>query len=248
MLKGLLRNLLIATGVVGGSGILYLLLLDSVIMPRIVDVSRVTVPNVGNRTVPEAQRLIKQMGLRLTLRDSVYSDAPVGHVIDQEPGSGEHIKRARRVFVDVSRGPRRYLVPNITGGSQREARLQILGRQLLVGTVRLESSTAIPDGVVLRQSPVAGLELPRQGKVDLVVSSGSPFSPKDVPDVVGVSIQSVEDTLAKYEMRLGEIDERVAEHVLPGQILAQQPAGGALVPRHTPIDLVVSVRPVQEPE
>ena len=84
MLKGLLRNLLIATGVVGGSGILYLLLLDSVIMPRIVDVSRVTVPNVGNRTVPEAQRLIKQMGLRLTLRDSVYSDAPVGHVIDQE--------------------------------------------------------------------------------------------------------------------------------------------------------------------
>ena len=150
--------------------------------------------------------------------------------------------------MDVSRGPRRYLVPNITGGSQREARLQILGRQLLVGTVRLESSTAIPDGVVLRQSPVAGLELPRQGKVDLVVSSGSPFSPKDVPDVVGVSIQSVEDTLAKYEMRLGEIDERVAEHVLPGQILAQQPAGGALVPRHTPIDLVVSVRPVQEPE
>lgn len=247
MLRRLVRNLVIAGGVIGGSGILFLLLLDNLIMPRIVDVSRVTVPDVRNRTVPVARQYVEQMGLRLSLRDSVYSDVPVGHVLDQMPGSGEHIKQARRVFVDVSRGPRRYVVPDITGGSQREAQLQIQGHQLRVGAIRLESSTGVPAGVVVRQVPLAGAELPRQGLVDLVVSSGSPFAPKNVPDVVGLTIESVEDTLSKYEMRLGDIDEQVAEHVLPGQILAQQPAGGALVPRHTPIDLVVSVRPIQEP-
>ena len=248
MLRSLLRKALIAAGVVGGSGVAFLLIVDNLIMPSIVDVPRVTVPDVRNRTIPETERLVRQMGLRLTLRDSVFSDAPVGHVLEQEPGRGEYIKRARRVFVDVSRGPRRYPVPDVTGGSHREAELQIRGHQRTVGAILQESSTAIPVGVVLRQQPVAGIELPRRAQVDLVVSSGSPFEPKNVPDVVGLSIDTVEDTLAKYEMRLGNIDERVAEHVLPGQILAQQPAGGTLLPRHTPIDLVVSVRPVPEPE
>ncbi len=248
VIKKIARRALIAGAVVGGSGILFLLLVDNILMPRIVDVARVTVPDVRGQTVPEARRLVKEMGLRLTLRDSVFSDVPLGQVLDQEPDRGEYIKRARRVFIDVSRGPRRYPVPDVTGGSQREAQLQILGRQLAIGTIRLESSTAIPAGVVLGQKPRAGAAMARGSRVDLVVSSGSPFEPKNVPDVVGLSIDSVEDTLEKYEMELGNIDERVAEHVLPGQILAQQPAEGALVPRHTSIDLVVSVRPVPEPE
>ena len=248
MLKKTLRKLLIAAGVVFGSGFLFLMLVDNLIMPRIVDVTRVTVPDVRGQTVAVSQRLVQQMGLRLAVRDSVFSEAPPGQVLEQEPSRGDYIKRARRVFVDVSRGPRRYAVPDVTGGSQREAQLQILGHQLILGAIRLESSTAIPAGVVLSQQPQAGMELPRSSRVDLVVSSGSPFEPKAVPDVIGLSIDSVEDTLAKYEMRLGNLDERVAEHVLPGQILAQQPAGGVLATRHTPIDLVVSVRPVPEPE
>ncbi|MBT5056447.1 MAG: PASTA domain-containing protein [Gemmatimonadetes bacterium] len=248
MLKKTLRKLLIAAGVVFGSGALFLILVDNLIMPRIVDVTRVTVTDVRGQTVAVSKRLVQQMGLRLAVRDSVYSEVPLGQVLEQEPSRGDYIKRARRVFVDVSRGPRRYPVPDVTGGSQREAQLQILGHQLSIGSIRLESSTAIPAGVVLSQQPLAGMELPRSSRVDLVVSSGSPFEPKAVPDVIGLSIDSVEDTLAKYEMRLGDLDERVAEHVLPGQILAQQPAGGVLVTRHTPIDLVVSVRSVPNPE
>ena len=76
MLRSLLRKALIAAGVVGGSGVAFLLIVDNLIMPSIDDVPRVTVPDVRNRTIPETERLVRQMGLRLTLRDSVFSDAP----------------------------------------------------------------------------------------------------------------------------------------------------------------------------
>jgi beta-lactam-binding protein with PASTA domain len=59
---------------------------------------------------------------------------------------------------------------------------------------------------------------------------------------VGLSISVVEDSLLKYEMKLGTITDRVAELLPPGQVLSQSPQGGVGVPPDTAVDLVVSVR------
>lgn len=240
----------LAVAVVAGSGILFLLGLDSLVLPHIVEVPMVTVPDVRGRTAPAAQKRVAGKGLRLARRDSVYSETvPVGQIADQQPRPGERIKRARRVFVDISRGRRLYMVPDVTGGSRREAGLQIQSHQLREGSLEFESSTAIPEGVVLRQHPVAGRGVAQGSRVDLVVSSGSPFALKTVPDLVGLSIEVVEDSLHKYEMTLGSVVDRVAELLPPGQVLSQNPEGGHQVSRGTAIDLVVSVRRTDtEPE
>jgi len=186
---------------------------------------------------------VSAKGLRLALRDSVHSEKSVaGSIVDQDPPPGQRIKLARRVFVDVSRGRRLYDVPDVSGGSQREAGLQIQGRQLTLGRVRFVSHTSIPEGVVIRQHPAAGKGVPRGTTVDLEISSGSPFATKAVPDLIGLPIDTVEDSLLKYEMDLGRVSERVAELLPPGQVLSQSPEPGAGVPRGTNVDLVVSVR------
>ena len=79
-------------------------------------------------------------------------------------------------------------------------------------------------------------------RVDLQISSGSPFARKAVPNLVGLPIGVVEDSLLKYEMTLGTITDRVAELLPPGQVLSQSPEGGVGVPRNSAVDLVVSVR------
>ncbi len=242
-MKPLLRTLGTGAAVAGGTAFLFLVALDHLIMPRIVQVPMVTVPDVRGRTAEEARRRVAGEGLRLALRDSVFSEsAAIGRIVDQAPRTGERIKRARRVFVDVSRGPRLYPVPDVTGGSEREAGLKIQGGQLRPGPVDYASSSNFPEGVVIRQRPAAGERVARGSVVHLVVSSGSPSSPKRVPDLVGLSIAVVGDSLRKYEMTLGAVRER-ADPLPAGQVLSQTPERGARVPRHTAVEVVVSAQP-----
>ncbi len=233
----------VAAAIILGSAVLFLLLLDQVVLPAIVEVPMVTVPDVRGQSTIKAGERVSSKGLRLALRDSVYSETSIaGSIVDQDPSPGQRIKRARRVFVDISRGRRLYAVPDVSGGSLREAGLQIQGHQLTLGSVRLASHSSIPEGVVIRQQPAADERVARGTSIDLVVSSGSPFANKPVPDLIGLQISAAEDSLRKYEMVLGAISERVAELLPPGQILSQSPQPGAGVSRETRVDLVVSVR------
>jgi serine/threonine-protein kinase len=242
-MRRLLRTVGLALAVLAGTSLTFLLVLDNVIMPRIVEVPMVTVPDVRGSSAAEAHRRVASKGLRLAVRDSVFSEsATVGEIVDQLPRPGERIKRARRVFVDLSRGRRLYTVPDVTRVSQREAGLKIQSHQLQAGAVDYASSTAIPEGVVIRQHPAAGERVARGSSVRLVISSGSPFTPKPVPDLIGLPIDAVEDSLRKYEMSLGTVRERVAELLPPGQVLAQNPEGGVLATRGTAVEVVVSVR------
>ena len=161
-----------------------------------------------------------------------------------QPEARQQIKKGRRVFVDVSRGPRLYSVPAVVGSSMREARLQLAGSQLAVGRVRYVSvsSGSFPEGAVIKQRPRAGRSLPRGTRVNLEVSSGSPFDPKRVPDLRGIPIEAVEDSLVKYEMSRGRITEKIDNDVPVGSVLSQDPQPGDRQPRNTAIDLVVSVR------
>ena len=236
----LLRTVLTGAVVAGATALLFLAALDKLIMPRIVQVPMVTVPDLRGGTAEEARERVAGEGLRLALRDSVFSEsAPVGHIVDQTPRTGEAIKRARRVFVDVSRGPRLYPVPEVTGGSEREAGLKIQGGQLGRGTVEYASSTTYPSGVVIRQRPAAGERVERGSAVHLVVSSGSPSAPKRVPDLIGLSIDAVADSLRKYEMTLGAVRRRAVDGPA-GKVLSQSPEGGARAPRRTAVEVVVS--------
>ncbi len=239
----LLRTLLTGALAAGSTGLLFLAALDKLIMPAIVQVPMVTVPDLRGVTAEAARERVAGEGLRLALRDSVFSQsAPIGHIVDQAPGTGEEIKRARRVFVDVSRGPRLYPVPEVTGGSEREAGLKIQGGQLRRGTVEYASSTSFPSGVVIRQRPAAGERVEGGSTVHLVVSSGSPSAPKRVPDVVGLPIDVVADSLRKYEMTLGAIRRRTVGGAA-GRVLSQTPEAGARAPRRTAVEVVISAPP-----
>ncbi|MFH1569876.1 MAG: PASTA domain-containing protein [Gemmatimonadota bacterium] len=240
-MKRLLRTVAIALGVLLGTAVLYLALLDEFIMPWFVNVERVTVPAVTGLSLERAADRARQKGLRLAILDSAYHEtAPAGQVVDQTPDSRSQIKRGRRVFVTVSRGQHLYQVPEVTGGSARDAVLQVQGHQLQVGAIRYRSSGSVPEGVVITQHPVAGAAVSRGTIVTLEVSSGSPFAPKRVPALVGRPIEVVEDSLAKYELRLGTISERPRLDVPPGRVLSQEPVADSRVPRDTPVNLVVS--------
>ena len=220
----------------------FLILLDNVVMPYLVDVERVRVPKLLGRTVPEAKTALRKRGLRLAHPDSVYSEAIMpGHIVEQTPKAGAKIKRARRVFVDVSRGQRLYTVPDVRELSLRDAKLRLVATQLRVGSFEYVSSSSIPEGPVISQHPSPRSRIPKGSGVNLRVSSGSPFADKRVPDLTGLPIEHAEDSLSTYEMLLGSIVNQVDNMSSPGTVLSQTPAPNVRAKRHTKIELVVSV-------
>jgi CSLREA domain-containing protein len=65
-------------------------------------------------------------------------------------------------------------VPDLVGQTQSNAETLIADAELAVGTVEFEHSETVPEGVVLEQTPEAGVIVPFNYPVDLVVSLGRP--------------------------------------------------------------------------
>ncbi|MEW6750827.1 MAG: PASTA domain-containing protein [Candidatus Latescibacterota bacterium] len=239
-----LRTALLGFGAALLAGVLFLGLLDLVVMPALVQVDRVRTPQVRGLTVRQARQRLQQVGLRATIRDSVYNESvPAGSVVDQDPVPNQRVKQGRRVRLEMSLGPRFYEVPAaVVGKSLREARLQLEANHLALGEVTYVSSTSMPEGAVTRMTPPAGSSLPRGGVVDLEISNGPPTLPKAVPRLTGLSIEVVEDTLRKYEMRLGEVASRIANGEPVGTVLEQSPAPGERALPLSRVHLVVSVQ------
>ena len=226
-----------------GSLMLFMVLLDGVIMPYIVKVDRVQVPDIRSRGMAEAAAHLKRIGLRVVTRDSVFHHRlSVGTIVEQDPAPrSKYIKKGRRVFVDVSKGRRLYEVPKLIGVGERDAYLQLQTQKLRIGRIYYVSSASAPPGAVIRQHPAAFSRLQRGERVDLEISSGSPLDPKRVPSLLGLDIDVVEDSLSKYEMSQGEIKERLDLGSPPGVVLSQNPRPGSRQMRHTKINLIISV-------
>jgi len=84
-------------------------------------------------------------------------------------------------------------------------------------------------------------QLARGSAIDLQISSGPPDIPKRVPNLIGLAIEVVEDSLRKYEMRLGAIENRIDNQQPVGTVLAQDPDHQQRVRRQSLVDLVLSV-------
>lgn len=248
-MSNLLHRIVFVACLLGGTLLLYLFFFDRLLMPYFVEVDRVGVPSIQKLPLAQAQQELRRRGLRLAVRDSVYHETiAAGLVADQSPNGKQRIKKGRRVFVDISKGPRLYLVPDVVGASLRDAQLQIEGNQLRLGEVAFVSSEGIPEGAVISQQPRPGTQANRGRAVRLRISSGSSLVPKLVPDVRGLAIGAVEDTLRKYEMRLGSIQEQVDNAQPVGRVLVQRPAPGERSLPGTAIDLVLSVQAATPPE
>lgn len=238
-----LRSAAILGGVVLATLMVYLTAVDKLLMPYVVDVGKVHVPNLEGLTVEQARRQLRQRDLRLGIRDSVHhASIAAGLIVDQTPAEKQLVKKGRRVSVDISLGSRLYPVPDVTGGSPRDARLRLENSHLRLGEVAYLSSDRFPEGAVMLQQPKAGTRLPIAGRVDLKVSSGPASQPKYVPDLRGLRIDAVEDSLKKYEMVMGQILDQVDNSVPAGTVLSQNIAPPRRAMRGTPIDLVLSVQ------
>ena len=134
--------------------------------------------------------------------------------------------------------PSKIVVPSLVGKTQQEAQ-EALAQLRLRSEIRLETPAAedTRPGVVLKQAPAEGVELPVGSVVTLFVSDSPDGIP--LPDVVGKTRSQAEDILRRLGFEVSFKDAQ-SDSVTIGQVIAQEPSAEARLAKGGTVVLTVS--------
>jgi hypothetical protein len=105
-------------------------------------------------------------------------------VLSQAPVAATQVTPGSAVNLVVSTGPVLVAVPNVVNLAQAAATTAITNAGLVVGTVTNASSSTVPAGSVISQTPVAGSQIAAGSAVNLVVSTGPVPAAAPIVDAV----------------------------------------------------------------
>jgi beta-lactam-binding protein with PASTA domain len=206
--------------------------------------AQVPVPNVVGLTQDAATTAILGASLSIgTVTTTPSSTVPPGSVISQSPVAGTQANSGSAVALVVSLGPAKLAVPNVVGLAQAAATSAITTATLTVGTVTTASSSTVPFGSVISQTPVAGTQVDPGSAVALVVSSGPALVA--VPNVVGMTQAAATSVITTATLTIGTVTTASSTTVPAGSVIAQSPEADTQVTVGTVVSLVVSSGPPQ---
>jgi serine/threonine-protein kinase len=181
----------------------------------------VEVPSLIGKTREDAFAALRIRGLTYVVEKEAYS-ARFGKdvVIGQRPQAEGQAAVKSIVYLTVSKGPVTVKMPGITGKTEEEAAAVLLAAGLRLKAAGQEYSLTVPKGVIIRQTPGAQEDIPKDAEVKAVISLGA--KEEIAPQLVGKTIAEATDFLAKYDMKLvpdGDFDSNA-------RIIWQDPPAG----------------------
>jgi len=202
----------------------------------------VTIPKLVGMSPFEAERAGAASGLQVVIERQFYSpDISEGRIMTQMPPPGTRVRRGWSIRVAQSLGPQRVAIPDVTGGSERVAELNIRRRGLSLGSVAHVSLPDAPLDQVISQSPPANASGVSAPKINLLVSDGPEPPTYVMPNLTGQPLGSAMLALQDARVKVGKVS------VLPPPSLAgeSQPAPVALsaVSEPSPASMIVTQTP-----
>ena len=199
--------------------------------------AKVSVPSVIGASLDKANSLFSPLGLKSEVAKRVYSEeVDEGLIIAQNPVGGDKTDPNGTVKLTISKGPERYVVPQIIGLTPEAAVNAIAKFPLKTGTITEVFNTQIPKGFVISAEPEPGTKVRRDVAINLVVSKGI-----ETFAVASFVEKSGEEALTELTDAGFDVTVTYAfdEKVIPGGVISQNPAAGD-VPKGAKIELVVS--------
>ncbi|MBW3667098.1 MAG: PASTA domain-containing protein, partial [Actinobacteria bacterium] len=203
-------------------------------------VETATVPNVVDETQDTAFDMLREAGFFARLTQETSDTVETGIVIRTNPPGGEEAEVGSAVEVVVSTGPEEFAVPPVIGLQLEDAQRAIEDATLEVGNVEPRSDPDFAEGVVIEQSPVAGIQVGGGTRVDLVVSSG----PEVVvlPELAGMNERQAIATLTDLGLKWtvnDQFDDTEPEDI----VIRTDPVAGEEIFAGETVLLVVSLGP-----
>jgi serine/threonine-protein kinase len=143
-----------------------------------------SLPDYTGEVIAAARRDADDRGLDVQPNKRAASDeVEEGHVISTDPPAGTPVSAGDKITFTVSSGPETVPVPGLIGQTEQQAIDTLRSVGLAEGNVSHRADAA-PEGRVIATDPQEGVEWPKGGQVDLVLSSGptpEPATPTPQP-------------------------------------------------------------------
>ena len=200
-----------------------------------------TIPQLANKTVAEAQQLLRTAGFQSTTRDVFDDNVSPGLVVGSEPQAGQVVRKFESVSLAVSKGPELFPLPQLTGKSLDAAKKALNGAGMALGPITERYDDAAKAGTVLAQKPAKGTPAKHGTPVGLTVSKGP--QPIPVPDLRRKDQETAVKTIEAAGLKAVVAPETVFDRDVPkGADAAQDPATGNLTKGGT-VTLTISKGP-----
>lgn len=198
------------------------------------------VPDLSDLTVSEAKKLAEKEGFKLKEGAEVYSaDIAEGRICQQDPKEGTEAKKGSTITVNVSKGSKEGMVPNVIGKDIYDLEKFLKEYGYSVGTVKEITDTA-PYGVILEQTPSAGSSLDKDSKIDVVISDGKGKEKGVVPSITGLTLSEAKKAIRAAGFTIGGIKYEESNAYGKGYVMWQQYAANTQLDKGTSIDIEVS--------
>ncbi|WP_417759596.1 Stk1 family PASTA domain-containing Ser/Thr kinase [Slackia isoflavoniconvertens] len=202
-------------------------------------VKKGSIPNLSGMTSEQAEKALKDAGLKAQYAGNEASDADKDTVSRQDPAAGKEVDEGTTVKYWISTGPEDTSVPNVVGSDQASAKAQLESAGFTVQVETGDYSDKYGEGIVMSQSPNGG-KLEKGGTVTITISQGQdPEKNKvAVPSVTGMGQSEAINTLLSYNLAYA-LDTASAGSGTPGTVAKQSITAGKKVDSGTVITIYV---------
>jgi len=201
----------------------------------------VSVPNVSNMPLSEAENIAKTLGLTTVASEQYTTEVTKGNVATQVPEAGSTVRTGSILVLVVSKGPEpaKAKVPDVVGKTQADAEKALKDAGFTTEVFSVYDSK-VAKGKVGAQLPKAGDSVLAESKVQIMVSLGPGTGAIKVPTVTGKkeadAVSAIESAGLKVK-KLTEYSDKVAK----GIVSQQFPAAGATAAAGSEVIMVVSL-------
>jgi serine/threonine-protein kinase len=207
----------------------------------------VEVPNVTGLPQDEALQRLQQDGFQVRTFFESSDTVEAGNVIRTNPTFGTEVEEGSTIEVFVSSGPEEFPVPPVVGQTREEAERMIIAAGLTVGQVTQRADADFAEGIVIEQSPSAGVRVGAEAPVNLVVSTGPELV--IVPPLTDLSERDATAQLQALGL-LVRVQDEYSDTVAPDLVIRTDPVADTEVQIGDTVLIVVSLgpAPVEVPE
>ncbi|SEF58454.1 PASTA domain, binds beta-lactams [Eubacterium ruminantium] len=206
--------------------------------------SGLKMPYVVNKTVEEAEEILKEKNLLLQVTDKIESDSiPKDYILSQNVVAGKEIKINTAVEVTVSAGGKVIYMDNYIGCDAEESKQKL--DELEITYMTEEGESEIAPGCIYEQSIAPDTEVNKGSSVDLKVSTGisSYDSTKTtkVPELKEKNWEDGKKAIREKNLYIKLVSVAYSTTIPKGQIFEQDPEVGMLAKEGDIVEVKVSL-------
>jgi eukaryotic-like serine/threonine-protein kinase len=226
------------------TGLILSAITAAIVMKLTFYIGQITLPDFSGMPLEKAQRTAARMKIDLKIEDRVPSAIYAPEVIiSQDIKPKAKIKQGRAVYVIVSTGSKKVIVPDISTMARAKAVVYLKNSDLNTGSEASIYSPIYKEETVISQSPPAGSEVIVNHNVNFLKSLGPQKTAYMMPDFSGRNISEAYRLLTKKNIFIKSLTVTDDENAESGSVTSQSPAPGARITQESELSFTISKKP-----